>query len=151
MCSVRVEAIRIPVGGMRVHRGPAVFATLPGSCVGLVVQDRARQIGAMAHVVLPSGGETDVGPGYYADRAPSGALQASIDIGVQNFEALVNGASDADLEFAGVQYGAESGSSLILDLSTGELHVEPLCDAQGVSTLPRRNAWIAELVEGRVS
>ena len=50
----------IRMGEMAVAINDGVLRTLLGSCIGLVLYDRKRKVGGLAHVVLPeSRGETD--------------------------------------------------------------------------------------------
>jgi chemotaxis protein CheD len=62
------EIIVIGIGEYAVSRSHMSTIGL-GSCVGVMLYDRERAIGALAHVMLPdSGGKTDR-PGKYADTA----------------------------------------------------------------------------------
>jgi chemotaxis protein CheD len=58
----------IGIGEYRVGSSPMMTIGL-GSCIGLVLYDRERKVGAMVHIMLPeSAGRTDR-PGKYADTA----------------------------------------------------------------------------------
>jgi chemotaxis protein CheD len=58
----------IGIGEYRVGSSPMMTIGL-GSCIGLILYDREREVGAMVHIMLPeSAGRTDR-PGKYADTA----------------------------------------------------------------------------------
>jgi chemotaxis protein CheD len=57
------------MGQWAVAAAPAKIRTLLGSCVGVVLYDRAAKLGGLAHVVLPSSRGAVDHPGKYADTA----------------------------------------------------------------------------------
>lgn len=62
------DVIFIGIGELCVSASPLASIGL-GSCIGLVLHDRTRQLGGLAHIMLPdSNGRTDR-PGKYADTA----------------------------------------------------------------------------------
>jgi chemotaxis protein CheD len=61
--------IPVPIGQWVVAAAPARIRTLLGSCVGVVLYDRAARLGGLAHIVLPSARGTVDHPGKYADTA----------------------------------------------------------------------------------
>jgi chemotaxis protein CheD len=64
-----VEVVSVAIGQFAVAAAPVRLRTLLGSCVGVVVYDRASQIGGLAHVVLPAARGAVDHPGKYADTA----------------------------------------------------------------------------------
>lgn len=152
MPSTDIEVVQVAMGGLEVHGAPKILTTLLGSCVGLVIQDHHIKIGAIAHVVRPSGSMNGVGPGYFADQAVVRAkellLQAGAKsnhltvrlaggsnmfdsdredtIGAQNISALKQATYDHGMIYGGQVLAEGKGSILILDLSTGRMHVEGL-------------------------
>jgi chemotaxis protein CheD len=61
--------VSVAIGQWAVAAAPAKVRTLLGSCVGVVLYDRAARLGGLAHIVLPSArGAVDY-PGKYADTA----------------------------------------------------------------------------------
>jgi chemotaxis protein CheD len=95
LTSEREEVTIIGIGEFRVSKTPLSSIGL-GSCIGLVLHDKERQIGGLSHIMLPaSQGRTDR-PGKYADTAIEALLN---EIGLQRVNSgtivakLVGGAS----------------------------------------------------------
>ena len=62
--------IRVKIGGLEVAKSPEVLETLLGSCVALMLYDRGKKIGGMAHIMLPYADSPNVkDPGKYANTA----------------------------------------------------------------------------------
>jgi chemotaxis protein CheD len=61
--------IPVAIGQWVVAAAPARIRTLLGSCVGVVLYDRAARLGGLAHIVLPRARGTADHPGKYADTA----------------------------------------------------------------------------------
>jgi chemotaxis protein CheD len=61
--------VSVAIGQWAVAAAPTKIRTLLGSCVGIILYDRAARVGGLAHIVLPrSRGAVDH-PGKYADTA----------------------------------------------------------------------------------
>jgi chemotaxis protein CheD len=61
--------VSVAMARLAVAAAPTKLRTLLGSCVGVILHDRAARVGGIAHVVLPdSRGAVDL-PGKYADTA----------------------------------------------------------------------------------
>ncbi len=61
--------VSVAIGQWAVAAAPAKIRTLLGSCVGVVLYDRAAKLGGVAHIVLPSARGAVDHPGKYADTA----------------------------------------------------------------------------------
>jgi chemotaxis protein CheD len=61
--------VSVAMGQWAVAAAPARIRTLLGSCVGVVLYDRAAKLGGLAHIVLPSSRGGIDHPGKYADTA----------------------------------------------------------------------------------
>jgi chemotaxis protein CheD len=61
--------VSVAIGQWAVAAAPAKVRTLLGSCVGVVLYDRAARLGGLAHIVLPSARGAVDHPGKYADTA----------------------------------------------------------------------------------
>jgi chemotaxis protein CheD len=61
--------VSVAIGQWAVAAAPAKIRTLLGSCVGVVLYDRAAKLGGVAHVVLPKARGVVDHPGKYADTA----------------------------------------------------------------------------------
>ncbi|RME41162.1 MAG: chemotaxis protein CheD [Planctomycetota bacterium] len=59
----------IGIAEMRVVRAPDRVRTVLGSCIGIALYDTGRQLGGLAHVILPSSAEGQGDPGKFADSA----------------------------------------------------------------------------------
>jgi chemotaxis protein CheD len=75
---VPAATVSVAIGQWAVASAPAKIRTLLGSCVGVVLYDRAARVGGLAHVVLPSSRGAVDHPGKFADTAVP-ALIADID------------------------------------------------------------------------
>lgn len=64
----RNEVVIVGIGDLAVGRGVMSSIGL-GSCVGLVIHDRERGVGGLAHVMLPDSGGRTERPGKFADTA----------------------------------------------------------------------------------
>jgi chemotaxis protein CheD len=64
-----LEIVSVAIGHWAIAGAPARIRTLLGSCVGVVLYDRAARVGGLAHVVLPSARGVLDHPGKYADTA----------------------------------------------------------------------------------
>lgn len=67
--------VRIGMGEYHVGSEPMVSVGI-GSCIALIIHDRERSIGGMAHVMLPSSKEQADRPGKYADTAVDAILSS---------------------------------------------------------------------------
>lgn len=73
-----VPRVVVGVGQAAVRRGPGEIVTLGlGSCVAIVLHDPGRQVGGLAHVLLPLPGPSGPGdrPARYAATAPAVLLE----------------------------------------------------------------------------
>jgi chemotaxis protein CheD len=61
--------IPVAIGQWAVATAPARIRTLLGSCVGVVLYDRAARLGGLAHIVLPHAHGVIDHPGKYANTA----------------------------------------------------------------------------------
>lgn len=60
---------KVGIGELDVLHGTGKLKTLLGSCIGLVLHDRKKCVGGLAHIVLPSSNGGLASPGKYADTA----------------------------------------------------------------------------------
>ena len=60
---------KVGIGELDVLQGTGRLKTLLGSCIGLVLHDRKKCVGGLAHIVLPSSTGGLASPGKYADTA----------------------------------------------------------------------------------
>lgn len=74
----RSETVTVPIGRWAVAAEPVQIRTLLGSCVGVVLYDRAARLGGVVHIVLPNSRGATEHPGRFADTAIP-ALIADID------------------------------------------------------------------------
>jgi chemotaxis protein CheD len=75
-----------------------------GSCIGLVLLDRARGVAGLAHVVLPAAAGVRDEPAKFADRAVPALLGELTALGAQRIRTeavLVGGAQMFDFQAAG--------------------------------------------------
>jgi chemotaxis protein CheD len=68
------DIVSVAIGQWAVAAAPVRIRTLLGSCVGVVLYDRAVKIGGVAHIVLPEARGAIGHPGKYADTAIPGMI-----------------------------------------------------------------------------
>jgi len=65
-----------------VSRNGDSYRTIVGSCIALCLWDKKKQLGGMAHIMLPRrNGDKKAGPGKYADTAVQALLNKMIHRG----------------------------------------------------------------------
>jgi chemotaxis protein CheD len=82
------QILNVPISGLEVGKAPQVLRTVLGSCVAVVLYDKAHYIGGLAHIFLPSKAnqrkqttaEQD-GPAKYADVGVPGLYKKLVDAG----------------------------------------------------------------------
>lgn len=147
-----IRANSLPMGEIAVARAGSTLRTLLGSCLGLALYDRRLQVGALAHIVLPSAPDSQGKPGKYADTAVPAMLArlreltngdrlrleakiagganmfAAADIGntvgVQNLQAIERLLAEHRIPIAGRHCGGEQGRKMIFDLTTGVVTID---------------------------
>jgi len=69
----------------RAAKSPAILITLGlGSCVGVVLYDKTKKIGGLAHIMLPDSSlsnQKDFNPGKFADTAVDALIEEMIRFG----------------------------------------------------------------------
>jgi chemotaxis protein CheD len=68
------DIVSVGIGQWAVVAAPVKIRTLLGSCVGVVLYDRAFKVGGLAHIVLPAAPGSVDHPGKYADTAIPGMI-----------------------------------------------------------------------------
>lgn len=66
--------VSVAIGRWAIATAPTKIRTLLGSCVGVVLYDRAAKVGGLAHIVLPSAHGAIDHPGKYAETAIPGLI-----------------------------------------------------------------------------
>jgi len=108
----------VAIGRWAVASAPAKIRTLLGSCVGVIVHDRAARVGGLAHIVLPdSRGATDQ-PGKFANTA----IPAMIDEIGRKFPARANGRLVAKLVGGASMFTTGARTNSVLNI--GQLNQE---------------------------
>ncbi len=71
LTETKPKEIKVLIGQISLTRAPNLLQSVLGSCIGLVMYDQVEGIGGMAHILLPSSQDRELGnlPGKYADRA----------------------------------------------------------------------------------
>lgn len=90
-----------------------------GSCVGVAVVDRASEVAALAHVMLPEGAAGGRGPGpagKYADEAVPALISAAESLGARRIRleaVIVGGAQMFDVGFGStLDIGARNATAV---------------------------------------
>ncbi len=152
-----MSEIRVKVADLAVSKGDDVIATIGlGSCVAIMLYDRAAKIGGLAHILLPSEGlsrdRSNVAK-FPASAVPvmvaemkrlgsKGPLTAKIvggasmfaallpsggiNMGERNIEATRGVLERNALPIVGEDVGGEYGRSVYFDLATGKVLVKSL-------------------------
>lgn len=130
--------VSVAIGQWAVAAAPSKIRTLLGSCVGVVLYDRAGRVGGLAHIVLPNSRGAVDHPGKYADTAIPGLI-ADLDRALRGKSAgrlvakLTGGASMFTLD--GV---SSSPSSTIMNIGrTNQEAVEQILSELRIPVIAR--------------
>lgn len=93
------DPVQIGISEFVVTEGDTLKAYGLGSCVAVVLYDEEAGVGALAHVMLPNGDESDssdLKPGKFADTAIRAMLRRMVEEGASytDVEAKIAGGSD---------------------------------------------------------
>jgi len=94
------DPVQVGISEFVVTEGDATLKAYGlGSCVAVVLYDEAASVGALAHVMLPNGDESDssdLKPGKFADTAIRAMLRRMVEEGASytDVEAKIAGGSD---------------------------------------------------------
>ena len=98
------------------HLGKTPMSSIGlGSCVGLVIHDRDKRIGVLAHVMLPLSQGKQERPGKYADSAVEIMISESVKAGSNPYSLV-----------AKIAGGASMFKSFSGNLNIGERNVDAL-------------------------
>ena len=144
----------VGIADLTAGAGNIILVTIGlGSCVAIALHDRARRVGALAHVLLPHHALTAHGPN--AGKAASTAVPAmlsrmrglgatheiearlvggasmfapllapgAISLGARNVQAARAACAAHDIPIVGEAVGGDVGRSVSFDVSTGRVHV----------------------------
>jgi chemotaxis protein CheD len=145
------EIVSVAIGQWGVAAAPKLIRTLLGSCVGVVLHDRAARLGGVAHIVLPDSKGDRAHPGKFADtaipgliadlekqlgRGSKGRLTAKVvggasmfqagpalNIGRMNQDAVDRILSGLNIPVLARDVGGGSGRRLTLDVLTGAVAI----------------------------
>lgn len=157
---------RVGISEFKTGRAPMVLVTYGlGSCLGITLYDRSRQLGGLAHTLLPlSRAEDKTRPTKYVDSAirlmmaelielgaEKESLEAKISGGANMFEPLHPSGAEGvgmrnarsareTLELLGIpllaeDIGGNHGRTLEFDLANGEVRVRSVCHPDANRTL----------------
>lgn len=100
--NVRMGELAVRVATGRLH-------TLLGSCIGLVLHDRRRRVGGLAHIVLPQSRGPVEFPAKFVDTAVPALVAAVVGAGGDRLRLEARFAGGANM------FGFESASTIGLD------------------------------------
>ncbi|ABR54131.1 CheD, stimulates methylation of MCP proteins [Methanococcus vannielii SB] len=143
--------LKVKMGDIGVGKSPDSIETLLGSCVAIILYDRGKKIGGLAHIMLPKSRESDSkSPGKYADTAVPELLERlvklgarrdklvakiaggaamfkantnSIDVGKKNIDASKDELKKVGLRVSSEDTGGESGRTVVLSLKDGNVTI----------------------------
>lgn len=111
------EVINIGISDLNVTKAPNILATYAlGSCVGICLYDKSRNIGGLAHIMLPSSKEatnSSYNPRRYADTG----IKELIELMIKNGSSL----SSLTAKIAG---GAQMFQVSLNSFNIGQRNVE---------------------------
>lgn len=143
--------LKVKMGSFEVSKSPEVLETLLGSCVAIMLYDRGKKVGGMAHVMLPETHDMNTkNPGKYANTAipamitkmvilgarpekltaklAGGAAMFksksnNIDIGTKNINATKRELKKYGIRLVGEDLGGTSGRTVRFTLRDGKVFV----------------------------
>jgi chemotaxis protein CheD len=128
--TTRTSEVRVKVADYAVGRGPVIITTIGlGSCVAIALYDRDTQIGALAHILLPSPSMSrETGnPAKFPETIVPLMLETMRDMGTRNARVsakIVGGAS---------MFGQLGGGS---GINVGERNVQATREALSAAGVP---------------
>lgn len=114
--------INVGVGEMEGAAAPAIIRTILGSCVGIMLYDPQRQVGGLAHILLPLMRNGDTRVAKYANSAIP-ALVANL---VQSHGASRN-RLEAKLAGGATMFGFKKQKMQMLDIGNNNIRASRLC------------------------
>ena len=149
---VRMAEIRVVES---TRERPVALKTTLGSCVGVVIHDRERSVGGLAHIMLPQRAGSDVVAGKYADSAVPELLERVLErggrrgrlaafvaggacmfeqssdptivaIGSKNVEAAKRALERLQVPVVYEDTGGNQGRTMVFDTSSGAVDVRKL-------------------------
>lgn len=148
--------ITVGMADYKIAKAPDILLTIGlGSCIGICVYDPALKLGGMAHIMLPTAGDSMGGnPAKYADTglelllkeilrmgASKLRLKAKIaggaqmfafpgapvmKIGDRNAEAVEQGLKKHSIPLLSAEVGGTFGRTIYFDVSTGALRIRTI-------------------------
>jgi len=142
--------LKVKMGDIGVGKSPESIETLLGSCVAIILYDKGKKIGGLAHVMLPkSRMQKEKNPGKYVDTAipelitkivkmgarkdrltvklAGGAMfgnnSNNIDVGKKNIEASKIEIKKIGLRVSSEDLGGDTGRTITLSLKDGSVMV----------------------------
>lgn len=92
---MRENEIDVRIGEMEVAKSPKILKTILGSCVALILYDKVKRVGGMAHIFLPNKKESNKHEpdSKFANTAVPALLEEVIRLGAkkQNIMAFMVG------------------------------------------------------------
>jgi chemotaxis protein CheD len=142
--------VKVGMGELEVLEGVGLMKTLLGSCIGLVLHDRLKKVGGLAHIVLPTSTGMATAAGKYADTAIPELLRRierlggrsrhvvaklagganmfasgnANGIGEQNIAMVESLLKLADISVIGRHCGGQHGRRMAYDVASGQVTVE---------------------------
>lgn len=105
----RRDGTNVRMGELAVRAATGTLQTLLGSCIGLVLHDRRRRVGGLAHIVLPRSRGPVEFPAKFADTAVPALVAAIVEAGGDRLRLEARYAGGANM------FGFESTSTIGLD------------------------------------
>ncbi|GMV08928.1 MAG TPA: hypothetical protein PKC83_07495 [Gemmatimonadaceae bacterium] len=155
--------LHVNVGQAAVRRDHGVLSCIGlGSCVALILYDRAARVGAVAHILLPNEALSRArgGPAKYASTAVSYLLDemraiaaveapdarlvggasmftgilngAGVNMGERNVQATRRALAAVGVPIIGEEVGGNHGRSVFLDVATGVVRVTSIRHAERI-------------------
>lgn len=146
-----MKALYLKQGELAYSQEPAVIETVVGSCVAVVVWDKARQVGGACHFFLPYADQGTMAENNYGDFAIANLLRqfkaggskpadlvlkvvggacyqekgSQLAVGGSNAEAAESIITKMGLTITAKSVGGEQGKALRFNTQTGRLQVSP--------------------------
>ena len=140
----------VRMGEISVATGGDELRTLLGSCIGLALHDRRRQVGGLAHIILPNARGKSDRPGKFVDTAIPALIEemesvvggkirltakmaggasmfsttVAANIGLQNIESCEQILGELGIPIVAKHCGGEQGRRMSLDTASGKVMIE---------------------------
>lgn len=143
------DVITVGIGGCRVAKPPCILKTTLGSCVGVALYDKSKQLGGLIHIMLPDSSKLNGRLTKFADTGVANLINCMVnehqssrsllvarifggakmfnifskvlDIGTNNIDACINALHYERIKIEGGKTGGTQGTQIVFRTNDGKI------------------------------